>query len=263
MSTKKEKHLYYFHEMGDYKISSKDPDIREWPVKDLDHRTIGKVESLLVNKELGKVVYIDVEVDQSIIDANHDPYSSPANLDIHEFINKEGENHIIIPIGMVDLNTDEKFVYTQTINYQTFAETKRYQHGSHINRDYERNVLSSYNRGNPETRKTRSAYDTNSKLTDAELAAEKKNDSEYRDTSAKEETKADREKAMAAERERERERRERLESSEEAPLETFDEDENWERDKESFDDEEAYKKKKERNPHDDSFYNRKEFNRNR
>ena len=267
MSTKKEKHLYYFHEMGDYKISSKDPDIRKWPVKDRDHRTIGKVESLLVNKELGKVVYIDVEVDKSIIDANHDPYSSSANLDVREFINKEGENHVIIPIGLVDLNTDENFVYTQTIDYQTFAETKRYQHGSTINRDYERTVLSSYNRDNPEIKKTRSAYDGDAPLTDAERAKihSKKADHRDRDASVGEDSKyrADREKELALERERERQRRERLESSEE-PEETYDDNDNWQRDERDFDDEEIYiRRKKGRIPDEDSFYNRREFKKDR
>ncbi|MDT0643254.1 hypothetical protein RM553_10480 [Zunongwangia sp. F363] len=148
MSTteKKHKHLYHFSELSDYKISKHDPDVRGWSVKDRDNRVIGKVDNLLVNKDLERVVYLDVEVDSTIIEANHDPYGTPANENVHEFINKEGENHVIIPIGMVGFNKDQKYVYTDTIDYQTFAETKRYRSGTNIERHYEDNVLKSYKR---------------------------------------------------------------------------------------------------------------------
>src|SRR5680860_1212813 len=79
---------------------------------------------------------------------SHDPYSKPANGDVHEFVNKEGESHIIIPIGFANINEDRKFVYTDKINYQTFAETKRIEKGTRINRDYEVIVLDSYDRNN-------------------------------------------------------------------------------------------------------------------
>lgn len=149
MATKHEKnnkHLYYLNELSDYKIASDDPDVRGWQVKDKDNRVIGKVDNLLVNKKTERVVYLDVEVDKSIIEADHDPYGQPANSDVHEFINKEGENHIIIPVGLVNLNDDQKFVYTDRINHQTFAETKRIEKGAPVNREYEVVVLDSYGR---------------------------------------------------------------------------------------------------------------------
>ncbi len=142
----KNKNLYYLNELSDYKIASEDPDVRGWQVKDADNRVIGKVDNLLVNKSSERVVYLDVEVDSSIIEANHDPYGSPADADVHEFINKEGENHIIIPIGLVNVNNDPDYVFTDRINHQTFAETKRIQPGSPINREYEVVVLDSYGR---------------------------------------------------------------------------------------------------------------------
>lgn len=140
------KNLYYLNELSDYKVADDDPDVRGWQVKDADNRVIGKVDNMLVNKRAERVVYLDVEVDKSIIEADHDPYGQPANSDVHEFINKEGENHIIVPVGLVSLNEDQKFVYTDRINHQTFAETKRIQKGSRVNREYEVVVLDSYNR---------------------------------------------------------------------------------------------------------------------
>ena len=143
--TEKRKHLYYLDELSDYKVSSHDPDVRGWQVRDVEDRVIGKVDNLLVNKDRKKVVYLDVEVDESIIEANHDPYSSRSS-EIHEFINKDGENHLIIPIGLADLNKNEKYVFTDRIDHRTFAETKRMERGYDVDRDYEVIVLESYNR---------------------------------------------------------------------------------------------------------------------
>lgn len=148
------KNLYYLHELSDYKVASQDSDVRGWDVKDADNRVVGKVENLLVNRRKDKVVYLDVEVDKTIIDANHDPYGRPNNNQVHEFINSEGENHIIIPIGLVRLNEEQKYIYTETINHQTFAETKRFEKGRDVDREYETVVLESYDRfGDPEKRK--------------------------------------------------------------------------------------------------------------
>ena len=147
MTDRKEhrKHLHYLNELSDFKVDSDDPDVRGWPVKDADNRVVGKVDNLLVSKEKRRVVYLDVEVDESIIEANHDPYGNRAG-EVHEFINKDGENHLILPIGMARLNVDDKFVYSEKINHQTFAETKRMEKGYDVDREYEVVVLDSYNR---------------------------------------------------------------------------------------------------------------------
>lgn len=159
--TEKRKNLYYLDELTDYKVSSEDPDVRGWDVKDKDNRVIGKVDNLLVNKEREQVVYLDVEVDETIIEANHDPYGNPSNADVHEFINKDGEEHVIIPVGLVTIDEDRKFVYTDRIDYQTFSETKRIEKGAPVDRDYEVVVLESYDRfGDPDAnRRERERYD--------------------------------------------------------------------------------------------------------
>lgn len=144
---KQDKNLYYLDELSDYKVASGDPDLRGWKVNDKDQRCIGTVDNLLVSKSAERVVYLDVEVDSSIIEANHQPYSSASkNEGVHEFLNKEGENHLIIPIGLVTLDEDSEKVHTDKINYQTFAETKRMEKNRNIDREYELNVLESYNR---------------------------------------------------------------------------------------------------------------------
>ena len=143
----KTKNLYYLDELSDYTVDDGYSDVRGWEVKDKDQRVIGKVDNLLVNKKTERVVYLDVALDTSIIEANHQPYSSASsNEGVHEFLNEEGENHLIIPIGLAVLNEDEKEVYTKSIDHKTFAETKRVKKNTAINRAYETQVLGSYNR---------------------------------------------------------------------------------------------------------------------
>ena len=143
---KHDKNLYYLHELSDYTIDDGYPDVRGWKVHDKSQRVIGTVDNLLVNKSTERVVYLDVEVDTSIIEANHQPYSRSAKDGVHDFLNKDGENHLIIPIGMVTLDEDSETVYTDKIDHRTFAETKRKAKDSPINRQYEESVLGSYNR---------------------------------------------------------------------------------------------------------------------
>jgi len=146
---KVEKKLYNLDELTDYKVASDDPDVTNWEVRDADNRVIGKVDNLIVNKRAMRVVYLDVEVDRSIIDENHDPYGRPEHVDIKEFINKDGENHVIIPIGMATLDVDHKIVRTAGINHRTFSETKRFGPTYNIDREYENSVLRSYTRNDP------------------------------------------------------------------------------------------------------------------
>lgn len=44
------------------------------------------------------------------------------------------------------MNQDANYVYTDLIDHRTFAETKRYRKGDNINRNYENQVLRSYDR---------------------------------------------------------------------------------------------------------------------
>lgn len=267
MSTK-EKHLYYLTELKDYKVNSKDPDIRGWQVKDFESRVIGKVDNLLVNKELGKVVYVDVEVDQSIIDAKHDPYMTTPDSQIKEFINKDGENHIIIPIGLIDLNTEDKFVFTDSIDYQTFSETKRYSSGSSISREYERNVLDSYDRRKDYRDRDHLLRRESSAFTDVELAdrARRSEDavvSTHNETETEERIRRekenlryksdDRKDPVPADNSRYREEYD-LE-----PERTLDEEEDWIHMDTDVNTETSYERKHRKKYYDDDFYDREEF----
>jgi len=264
------KHLYYLEELSDYKVDSHYSDVSGWPVKDREDRVIGKVSNLLVNKNLEKVVYLDVEVDDSIIDANHDPYASPANAGLREFVNKKGENHIIIPIGMVTIDDKQKFVYADSVGYQTFAGTKRMSPGANINRDYEMMVLNSYNRDrstrydedfdrNQEYKKESAYRADRKKEGDAgykneiddiekdreELKAERKNlEEERRKLEAERRSLKEERKKLEAER-----KRHHLDKNDTGNIGTEYEETN------------EFQNKENMYPDDDSFYNRREFDR--
>jgi hypothetical protein len=138
------KNLYYLHELSDYKVADDYADVRDWKVIDADNRTIGKVDGLLVSKEAERVVYLGVEVDASLIEAGHEIYAVPAKKGVHEFLNEDGENHLIIPIGMVTLDEENKKVHSKQIDYTTFAKTKRYKKGVDLEKSYELIVLPHY-----------------------------------------------------------------------------------------------------------------------
>lgn len=143
MSDKK-KDLYYLDDLSDYKVASDFSDVRGWPVKDASGRTIGKVDGLLASKKAERVVYLDVEVDDEVIEEGHKPLSASASEGVHEFINKEGENHLIVPIGMVHLNEDDEEVHTDQINQDTFAKARRFSKGSEFDQDYEVEIYRLY-----------------------------------------------------------------------------------------------------------------------
>lgn len=142
--TDKNKNLYYLHELSDYKVADEYPDVRDWEVLDADKRCIGKVDGLLVNKEAERVVYLDVEVDASIIEAGHETYATSAKDGVHEFLNADGDNHLIVPIGMVTLDENNKKVHSNQIDHTTFAKTKRFSKGTDIDRSYEVVIISKY-----------------------------------------------------------------------------------------------------------------------
>ncbi len=132
-----DKNIYYLHELSDYKVASDYPDVRGWDMKDASNRTVGTIDNLLVNKNAQRVVYLDVEVDQSIIEDGHEPLSTPASDGVHEFINKDGENHLIVPIGLVDIDEENKTVISKHISGDTFLSAKRFKKGTAVEPGYE------------------------------------------------------------------------------------------------------------------------------
>ena len=142
------KNLYYLDELSDYQVASDYSDVRGWEVIDANNRAIGKVDRLLVNKKTERVVYLDVEVDATLIEDGHNTYQVPVSEGVHEFLNEDGDDHMIIPIGMASLDEENERVLTNQIDYSTFAKTSRFKKGTEIKSDYELKVLRQYSGDN-------------------------------------------------------------------------------------------------------------------
>ncbi|QPH38604.1 YlmC/YmxH family sporulation protein [Pedobacter endophyticus] len=143
------KDLYYLEELPDFKVAKENPDVRGWNVLDKDERKVGTVDSLLVSKSAKRVVYLDVLVNESVIAAGHEVYGAQV-AGVHEFLNKAGEDHLILPIGMVTIDEAYKIIRSKKITHDTFASTKRFSKGIAINRDYELSVHGTFVPGFPE-----------------------------------------------------------------------------------------------------------------
>lgn len=136
--------LAYLDDMSDYKVAEGFSDVRGWTVFDADNRKIGEVDGLLASKQAERVVYIDVEVDQDLIIAGRADIDTSANPETHEFLNADGEDHIIIPIGLVNFNEHAKNVHAPQIKHATFAEAKRFSKRADFDRNYEVDVYRLY-----------------------------------------------------------------------------------------------------------------------
>ena len=139
-----DKSLFKLDELDDYVVADGYVDVRGYEVKDKDGRVVGEVENLIVNKNTERVVYLDVEVDESIISQGFKPYANKASDMTHTFLNEDGDTHLIIPIGLANIDEETNCVTTDKVDYNTFATTKRYQKDHPIYRNYEVNVMESY-----------------------------------------------------------------------------------------------------------------------
>lgn len=142
------KNLFNLDELSGYKVADDYSDVRGWDVRDANNRTIGKVDHLLVNKIAERVVYLDVEVNEAMIENGHDTYETQVSDGVHQFLNKDGENHLIIPIGMATIDDENKQVIANQIDSLTFAEAKRFRKGDILDFDYELNLVRHYKRDN-------------------------------------------------------------------------------------------------------------------
>ncbi|GHB70619.1 PRC-barrel domain-containing protein [Persicitalea jodogahamensis] len=146
----KEKDLHYLDDMSDYKVADGYTDPRGWEVKDTDGRIVGKVDGMLASKRAERVVYIDVEVDESIIEKGHEKLGDSASEGVHEFINEDGDTHLIVPIGMVQLDDENKSVMSNQITHDTFAKASRRVKGADFDRNYEVELYRLYVNDNDE-----------------------------------------------------------------------------------------------------------------
>ncbi len=100
-----------------------------------------KVDNLLVSKDAERVVYLDAEMDKSLAEDEHETSTVAVGKGMHEFLNKDGDNHIIVPTELVRLEEKNRKVICKELNHETFAKTGRFSKETSMGQLYELNIF--------------------------------------------------------------------------------------------------------------------------
>ena len=75
--------------------------------------------SLLLSPNINHTKYLSCT---SLFELGYETYAVATNKRAHEFLNKDGETHFIIPINMVTIVEGNKKAFCDKIIYTTFAK---------------------------------------------------------------------------------------------------------------------------------------------
>lgn len=114
-------------ELDDFKVAEGDPDVRGWEVLSADGRKIGEVDNLLVDTAAMKVRYLDVDLENDLIEGDRD-------------------RHILIPIGYARLHEDDDQILVDSLKSTDVRTIPEYKHEP-LTRDYETNVRQRFDTG--------------------------------------------------------------------------------------------------------------------
>jgi uncharacterized protein (TIGR02271 family) len=115
-------------ELDDFEVAEGDPDVRGWDVISADGRKIGEVDQLLVDTAAMKVRYLDVDVDDDLMESGNN------------------ERHILIPIGYARLDEDDDHVVVDQLQSSQISTLPAYEHQP-LTRDYETSIRQSFDTG--------------------------------------------------------------------------------------------------------------------
>lgn len=105
-----------------YRVAKGESDIRGWEVVSADKKKIGKIHELIVDTVDMKVRYLDVDVDNKVLET-------------------KTNSHILIPIAGAQLDDDDNRVYLNDISITELTALPPYDH-RRITRDFETNIAS-------------------------------------------------------------------------------------------------------------------------
>ncbi|KAA3440691.1 PRC-barrel domain-containing protein [Rufibacter hautae] len=109
------------HDLKDFKVANHNLDVRGWEVIGSDGKRIGKVDDLIVDRELMKVRYLDIDVDKDHVLVDTDP------------------RHILIPIGAAQLDDDGDQVFI-SLDRNSLSRFPFYRGGA-VDSEYEYRVM--------------------------------------------------------------------------------------------------------------------------
>lgn len=120
--------------LDDFKVAEGDPDVRGWEVTASDGRKIGEVDNLLIDTAAMKVRYLDVDLDDDLLENDDD-------------------RHVLIPIGYARLNEDDDRILVDALASTDITGLPAYTHQP-ITRDFENEVRMSCDRAFSATQTT-------------------------------------------------------------------------------------------------------------
>ena len=113
--------LRRLRDLPDFEVATDQPDVRGWAVRGSDGKPLGLVYELIVDPEALKVRYLDVELAAQHARSPH-------------------ETHILLPIGVANLDADGDNVFVPGLNQLTVKDYPPYVE-LQITREYEEAML--------------------------------------------------------------------------------------------------------------------------
>jgi uncharacterized protein (TIGR02271 family) len=111
-------------DLPDFKVADNDPDIRGWDVELADGQKIGEVHDLIIDTTAMKARYLDVDIDNDVLDTEED-------------------RHILVPVGCATLNGNADEVRLTGVDIDALRTIPAFQHGE-ITRDFESQLRGCY-----------------------------------------------------------------------------------------------------------------------
>lgn len=148
MANKKEnRRLVYLDDLKEYKMAKGDPDVWGWNLHDASGDNIGVVSGLIVDPANERVVYLDVDIREDIISPDHDPFDARHFDGIHEFQDKKGDIHMIVPVGVAHVDHVNKKVVADGIDQgalRNYPSYRYYEKMFQLHPEYERRIKEEY-----------------------------------------------------------------------------------------------------------------------
>jgi len=134
-----QRNLHRLNSLEDYKVHANDPDVRGWTVKTSDHRTLGRVDSLIADTETKEVRYLEVNIDDAIAN-NEAPLQNKqpgAAGSTHVKVGEGGKQHLIVPIGSARVKADTDEVIIDSIKVEKLHSAPRIEKDEELTPGYE------------------------------------------------------------------------------------------------------------------------------
>ncbi len=106
--------------MKDWHLPHQEKDIRNWDVITTHGDVIGTVEHLIADTEAKQVRYAEVKLNDQVDQYRDNSYRDQLDQTIRSHFGKEDDRHVLIPIGMLNIDEAKKSVTTSpnmTVNH--------------------------------------------------------------------------------------------------------------------------------------------------